>query len=85
MLEKLASEGIFKVTNDSERSLALTMLRLQEQIDFFLDELQPNKLCDLLYDMAVKVGEFYNQSKVIGSEEEKSRLVLLHATKKVMK
>jgi len=35
--------------------------------------------------MAVKVGEFYNQSKVIGSEEEKSRLVLLHATKKVMK
>ena len=50
-----------------------------------LDELQPNKLCDLLYDMAVKVGEFYSHSKVLKTEEEASRIVLLDASKKIMK
>jgi len=32
-IEKLAAEGVFKVTNESERALAMTMLRLQEQVD----------------------------------------------------
>jgi arginyl-tRNA synthetase len=41
-------------------------------------------LTDLLHDIAVKVGEFYSQSKVIGSEQEESRILLLEATRKVM-
>ena len=29
-IEKLAASGVFKITNESERNLAMTMLRLQE-------------------------------------------------------
>ena len=33
----------------------------------------------------MKIGEFYQQSKVIGVPEEKSRILLLEATRKTMK
>jgi arginyl-tRNA synthetase len=38
----------------------------------------------MIYDISVRIGEFYQQSKVLGSEEEKSRILLLEASKKVM-
>ena len=60
------------------------MLRLAEQLELTLSDLQLNRLTDLLYEIAVKIGEFYNQCKVIGSEEERSRVLLLEATRKVM-
>jgi len=37
-----------------------------------------------LYDIATKIAGFYNNSKVVGTDEESSRLLLLEATKKVM-
>ena len=49
-----------------------------------ITDLQINRVCDLVYEIAVKISEFYSQSKVIGSEEEQSRIILLEATKKVM-
>lgn len=49
----------FVITNKSERELALTLLRLPEQIDLTLADLQLNRLTDLLYEVAVKIGEFY--------------------------
>lgn len=49
-----------------------------------MQELQINRITDLLHEIATKVGEFYNASKVLGSEEEKSRILLLEATRKVM-
>jgi arginyl-tRNA synthetase len=73
------------ITNKSERELALTLLRLPEQIDLTLADLQLNRLTDLLYEVAVKIGEFYQQSKVIGVPEEKSRILLMEATRKIMK
>ncbi len=42
-------------------------------------------MCDLVYEIAVKISEFYSQSKVVGSDEEASRVLLLEATRKVMK
>jgi len=41
-------------------------------------------VCDFTYDMATKIGEFYTQCKVIGGEEELSRVLLLDASRKVM-
>ena len=35
-----------------------------------ITDLQINRVCDLVYEIAVKISEFYSQSKVIGSEEE---------------
>lgn len=74
----------FKVSNKSERELAIALLRLPEQIDLAMTDLQLNRLTDQLYEIAVKIGEFYQQSKVLGSEEEKSRILLLEATRKMM-
>lgn len=84
-LEKLKSESAgFKITNPSEKDLALAILRLPEQLELAVSDLQINRVCDLVYEIAVKIAEFYSVSKVVGSEEEHSRVLLLEATKKVM-
>jgi arginyl-tRNA synthetase len=44
-----------------------------------------NRVCDLIYDISCKIGEFYSNNKVLGSEEEKSRILLLEATRRIMK
>ena len=75
----------FKVSNEAERALAMTLLRLPEAMDAAAKDLMVNRLCDQLYDISVSVGDFYNASKVIGSEEQNSRIGLLLATSKVMK
>lgn len=80
---KKESEG-FKITNQSEKELALAILRLPEQLELAVSDLQINRVCDLVYEIAVKIAEFYNISKVVGSQEEQSRVLLLEATKKVM-
>jgi arginyl-tRNA synthetase len=50
-----------------------------------VSDLQINRVCDLVYEIAVKISEFYGESKVVGSDEEASRILLLEATRKVMK
>ncbi len=74
----------FSISNKSERELAIALLRVPEQIDLAMTDLQLNRMTDQLYEIAVKIGEFYQQSKVLGSEEEKSRILLLEATRKIM-
>jgi len=63
----------------------LTLLRLPEQIELTLQDLQLNRMTDLLYDISVKFSEFYTHSKVLKVPEEKSRIILLEATKRIMK
>lgn len=84
-LQKLKTESAgFKITNASEKELAISILRLPEQLELAIADLQINRICDLIYEIAVKIGDFYNESKVIGSDEEESRVLLLEATRKVM-
>ena len=78
------SDFTFEISNKSERDLALTLLRLPEAIEAAAKDLKINRLTDQLYEISVKISEFYSHTKVIGSEEEKSRIALLLATKKVM-
>ena len=56
-----------------------------EQVEQAIDELQMVRLCELLYEISTKLGSFYDKCRVIGSEEQASRLVLMEATRKVMK
>lgn len=56
----------FTISNKSERELALALLRLPEQIDLAMTDFQLNRITDLLYEVAVKIGEFYQQTRVIG-------------------
>lgn len=87
-LAKLKADGVkFKVTNQGERELALTILRLPESLAAATNELMVNRITDQLYEIATKIGEFYNDKdcKVVGSEQEVSRILLLDAVGKVMK
>ena len=60
------------------------MLRLPEQIDLAITDLQINRICDLVYDIAVKIGQYYAAVRVTGTPEEASRVLLLEAVRKVM-
>lgn len=83
-LEKLKAEGNFIISNQSEKELAIAILRLPEQLELAVADLQINRVCDLVYEIAVKIADFYNTSKVVGTPEEQSRILLMEATKKVM-
>lgn len=74
----------FSISSKSERDLALTLLRLPEAIEAAAKDLMVNRLTDQLYEISVKVGDFYQHNRVLGSAEEKSRIALLLATKRVM-
>lgn len=87
-LAKILSEGhTFEITHEKERELALTILRLPEQLTLATNELKVNALTDMLYDITTKIGEFVSnkECRVLGSEQEMSRILLLHATIKTMK
>lgn len=49
-----------------------------------MQDLQINKVCELVAEIADNIGGFYRDSKVVGSDEEISRVLLLEATRKVM-
>jgi arginyl-tRNA synthetase len=59
VLDKLVKDENFKITNKSEKELALTLLRLPEQIELAIADLQLNRITDILYEISSKVGEFY--------------------------
>jgi len=75
----------FTLSNESERALALSLLRLPESIEAAAKDLMVNRLCDQLYEISTRFSDFYNNSKVIGSDEQNSRIALLLATTKVMR
>lgn len=84
-LDALLQDGVINITTPNEKALALQVLRFPEYLDMVWQDNQINRICDMLYDLSVKIGEFYSQDKVIGSDEEKSRVILLEVTRKVMK
>ena len=84
-LEKLKKQKQgFTISNESEKTLAVTILRLCEQIELTTTDLKLNRLCDQLYETSTVISNFYGISKVLGSEEEDSRVLLLEAVRKIM-
>lgn len=73
-------EGELVLTDEKERRLALTILKLPDTIDSVIQDLLPSRLCDYTYSLCVAFNEFYGACKVIGDEREKPRLILCHAT-----
>lgn len=87
-LARDAAEGKGKgivLTHDDERSLALAVSRFPEAVEDALEDLCPNRLCDYLYSLTESFNQFYGSCKVVGSEEEESRLLLCEATAVVMR
>ena len=84
-LQELISKAKIVITHEKERNLAFEILQFPEVLEEFSEELLPSKLCALVYDIAVKVGDFYESCKVIGQPEQDSRVLLSLAALKMMK
>lgn len=69
-----------KVEHPKERELLLALCKFPEALEDLLAELMPNRLTDYVYDLCDKFSSFYNDCKVLGSEQEASRLLLCEAT-----
>lgn len=76
--------GHVHVTHPKEHSLVLHLVRFPEVVQEAVDELKPNKITDYLYELSDRYTQFYGDCKVIGSEEEHSRILLCEATSLVM-
>jgi len=72
------------LTEDSERALALRVLRLPEALAQVEEDLLPNRLIDYVYGLAVDFTSFYTACPVIGSEQELSRIMLCEVTRRTM-
>ena len=81
------AKGGQKITlaHEDEQALALTVSRFPEAVEEALMDLSPNRLCDYLYSLTEAFNQFYGSCKVVGSEEEASRLLLCEATAVVMR
>ena len=73
-----------KLTQEAEIDLTLHLRRFGESLELMARDLLPNRLCEYLYELAEKFNAFFRDCQVIGSEEEKSRLVLVEATERIL-
>lgn len=60
------------------------ILRLPEMLDLAINDLNVNRICEVLYDIAVKIGQLVHAVRVLDTDEEASRVLLLDAIRKVM-
>lgn len=82
-VEELSNERIV-VTEPSERALIRHLLRFPEVLAQVRKDLLLNSLADYLYELSQRFSNFYQQHKVIGSDQEASRLQLCRMTADVL-
>lgn len=75
----------FHLKEKEEKILALHILKFAEALDSSLQELMPSRICDYLYTLCTLFNEFYGSCKVIGDENEESRIIICHATASTMR
>ncbi|KAL4109175.1 hypothetical protein PRIC1_000878 [Phytophthora ramorum] len=86
LVEQQQKQGdVLKPEHPTELALVIELLQLQDVIVFINKDLNSNRLCSYLYTISEKVQTFATACRVLGSEEQSSRLLLCDATLKVMK
>ena len=83
-LRKLINETDFKITHPHERLLAFTILKFPEVLETVVDELNIHKLCDLIYDVAVKISEGYTKYRILDDPNRNTRLLLCEAARELL-
>jgi arginyl-tRNA synthetase len=73
-----------KLTQETERALALELLKFPDMVQSVLSDLFPHKLTDYMWELSNKFTAFYMECRVVDSPEMKSRLLLCLATKQVL-
>ncbi|GFR41960.1 hypothetical protein Agub_g2757 [Astrephomene gubernaculifera] len=81
----LAASTPVALDHPKELELALHLCKLPEALEDAIEELAPNRLTDYLYELSERFNSFYVDCKVLGSEQEASRLLLSEATAVVMR
>ncbi|GBG68603.1 hypothetical protein CBR_g3146 [Chara braunii] len=85
-VEELVSEaGVLRLEHPMERQLALCLVRFSDVVESAINDLLPNQVCEYLYDLSCKFTDFYSTCNVIGSPEERSRLLICEVTARVMR
>lgn len=83
-VDSIAPESELKLGHETERALALELLKFPDMVQSVLSDLFPSKLTDYMWDLSNKFTAFYMECRVVDSPEMKSRLLLCKATKAVL-
>jgi len=83
----MASGICVELLEPEELALGQHMLRFPEKIELTLEFLLPNTLCEYVFELCVKLTNFYasKQCKVKGSPKQGQRVLLLLSCQAVMK
>ena len=82
--KELAAKG-FKITHPHERLLAILVSKFPETIDQVIEELEIHKLCDFIYNLAVKIAEGYSKYRILDDPNRDTRILLCEVMRRVMK
>lgn len=83
-VSELKKNAKIDLAHPAEHQLALELAQFQDTIEFIKKDLMSNRLCSYLYTVADKVQSFVTVCRVLGSEEQSSRLLLCSAAVQVM-
>lgn len=76
--------AVLKLTDPSERALAIMVLQFPDVIDAILGDLHLHRLPDYLWETCTLLTTFYSKCRVLDVPEQDSRLLLLEATRRVL-
>jgi arginyl-tRNA synthetase len=77
--------GPLKLEHESELALGFLLAQFFDVLTNLEKTLMPNILCDYLFDVAQAFNGFFRDCRVVGADEQASRLGLCEATAKVLK
>ena len=83
--EGVITKGKVKLEHPSEIALGLVICQFSEAVHLALKDLLPNRICEYLFSLAEAFNAFFRDCKVVGSEEQHSRLLLCQATATILK
>eukprot|EP00922_Rhytidocystis_sp_ex-Travisia-forbesii_P039812 GHVS01059240.1.p1 GENE.GHVS01059240.1~~GHVS01059240.1.p1 ORF type:complete len:612 (+),score=88.69 GHVS01059240.1:70-1905(+) len=72
------------IEEDAERNLCVMMVRLPEVVEAILVDLHVHRLAEYMYELTECFTTFYQKCRVIGSPQQRSRLILCHITRRLL-
>ncbi len=70
--------------NDEERELVRMFIKFPEVIEEAIGKYAPNLICNYLFSLAQSYNNFYNTHKIIGDDNEKTRIKLTRSTGQIL-
>ena len=80
-VSSLNADKELKITHEKERALVLEILKFPDVMSSILTDLYAHRIPEYMWDVSNRFSAFYTECKVVGSEEQNSRLLLCEATR----